>query len=157
MHFEDVIRFLVDASGKKKPATPEALQNDLAPIGTQMGFVADCPTKCPPRDVVENHLTAVAEAINMLSWVSAESRLRLMCRMQRLLLHSNLNKVLSTTKGEEKCRQASGHTCRPCRKLLAEMKVYIKEHHTMGRQLRCRHSCPRRDTGEVCFDGCWEC
>eukprot|EP00186_Timspurckia_oligopyrenoides_P001100 CAMPEP_0182443262 /NCGR_PEP_ID=MMETSP1172-20130603/2033_1 /TAXON_ID=708627 /ORGANISM="Timspurckia oligopyrenoides, Strain CCMP3278" /LENGTH=953 /DNA_ID=CAMNT_0024638469 /DNA_START=140 /DNA_END=2998 /DNA_ORIENTATION=- len=129
--FTQEYEFLVKAAGMPKPASQDDIMAMLTPIGTEIGKAQEIQNSVAPRDPFVNHLTAIGETIPALSWVVVESKPVGFVGDMEGAGDFYLNKVLVDYKKSDDCKTHQ-EWVRSTRAIFAELKKFVKAHHTTG-------------------------
>ena len=129
--FAEVYNFLVQASQLPGPPADEEKQAMIKNVVAHMTTVADISAKCKSGDKYFNHIKAVEEAMNMLSWIAAVEKPVTFISDADGSASFYLNKVLTTTKKDP---DAASHKAfvDALKAIFPAMKEYVREYHTMG-------------------------
>jgi len=133
MAFNEELVFLTKAAQMPKPKSQEEIMGMLGTIGAAIGKVQELQNSVAPRDPFVNHLTAMGETIPALSWVVIDSKPVGFVGDMEGAGDFYLNRVLADYK---KADNAALHQdwVKTVREIFAEMKAFVKAHHTTGLQ-----------------------
>lgn len=126
-----VYEFLVAASQMPKPPSDEKKQDMLQSIIAFMSAAGEMGNRCTNRDPHFNHVKALEEAVNMVSWIVATEKPMTFISDADGSASFYLNKLLMATKKQS---TAADHKAfvDSLKSLFKASKAFVKEHYTMG-------------------------
>lgn len=123
--------FIVEASNLSEPPSDENKQAMLDPIIKHMSAVSAVSADISPRDPLYNHVKAVEEAINMISWlVATEKPISVISDAQGAASFYTSRILVATKKKDDADSHKSFVNC--LNSIFDAMKAYVKEFFTMG-------------------------
>uniref|UniRef100_A0A7S3EAM7 CAP N-terminal domain-containing protein n=1 Tax=Rhodosorus marinus TaxID=101924 RepID=A0A7S3EAM7_9RHOD len=127
---KEEFKLLQNASKMAKPGS-DAFQSMLAPIAENMGKVGEITSQAPPRDPFQNHLNALSESVGALGWVAVDSTPVSFIADMEAAGEFYISKLLMEYKKKDDFAKHEAFS-KSLKAVYADLKKYVKEHHTTG-------------------------